>query len=166
IALVAIPLLETLDLLFGCGAVARHRDPVFYDECFEQVLATVKGSKDVRKVTAGIKVFCGYVALDTTGDEAVGAVRQRALARLLAYLAHPYPMVRRASAENLYLALTSTAVDTTVDDDDIEDDIDMDEDGEEESADDILLSTDWDRPVAELKDVRDRLKTLILSVKG
>ncbi|KAJ3170509.1 hypothetical protein HDU87_008744 [Geranomyces variabilis] len=162
---VSIPTLETLDLMFGCGAVRRARDAVLWARALTLVQAEVFRSRDVKKLLAGAKVFCGFVVgLGREGEnddgdggggggveQAVVEVRRKALAQLVGYLAHPYPKVRRAVAELLYLALTS------------EENDDVDDEGmdEEESAQDILLATDWDLPATQLKDTRDRLKALL-----
>jgi hypothetical protein len=70
--------------------------------------------------------FCGLAILDSTHAE---AVRKRALTQTVIYLAHPFPRMRRATSENLYLSLT-----TGMDFDEIE--------GFDE-LEDILVSTDW-----------------------
>ncbi|TPX62107.1 hypothetical protein PhCBS80983_g00682 [Powellomyces hirtus] len=158
---VSMCILETLDLLFGCGAIARCGDAALYETLFTLVKQEVFKSKDVKKLLAGIKVFCGFVSLSAENGPAVAAIRQRALSQLVMYLAHPYPKVRRAVAEQLYLALASNTEDQ-FGDDDMEADDDVVGDDEAASAEDILLSTDWDLPVSQLKDTRDRLKILVL----
>ncbi|KAJ3146591.1 hypothetical protein HDU86_008473 [Geranomyces michiganensis] len=172
---VSVPALETLDLMFGCGAAAvrRIRDAALWQRAFALVQAEVYRSRDVKKLLAGAKVFCGFVVglsggescggddggeeEDTTtnlfDDSAQAAVRRKALAQLVGYLAHPYPKVRRAVAELLYLALTS---------EEEEENGGEDEDTADDTAQNILLATDWDLPAAQLKDTRDRVKTLLL----
>ncbi|KAJ3162190.1 hypothetical protein HDU88_007113 [Geranomyces variabilis] len=186
---VSIPTLETLDLMFGCGAVRRARDPQLWARLLALCQAEVYKTRDVKKLLAAAKVFCGFVvglggrdgarageekhgdddddADDDDDDDdrdnedrgAVVAVRRKALAQLVGYLAHPYPKVRRAVAELLYMALTSEEDDDDENDDDDGDGVDE----KEESAQDILLATDWDLPAAELKATRDRLKALLLT---
>ncbi|KAJ3414764.1 hypothetical protein HDV05_006103 [Chytridiales sp. JEL 0842] len=150
---VSTPLIEVADILIGSYAVAKVVEAGWIEgatRLFEAVKAEVLGSKDVKKLMAGLKVFCGLAILESASAD---VVRKRALTQSVIYLAHPYPRMRRASSEGLYLALTTG--------------MEAEEMEGFEELEDILVSTDWDRPVAELKPVRERVASLLgVSVPG
>ncbi|TPX61395.1 hypothetical protein SpCBS45565_g07278 [Spizellomyces sp. 'palustris'] len=155
---VSKPLLDVIDLLFGSGAIARFYNAQFYQELYDLVKKEVFKSKDVKKLLSGIKVFCGFLSLGgADGHETVSGIRERALNQLLMYLNHPYPKVRRAVAEELYVAIT--AVNNTV----VENDDGGDQGTRLEEAEEILLTTDWDMQVSQLKAPKEQLKSLLLN---
>ncbi|KAJ3037081.1 hypothetical protein HDV00_002086 [Rhizophlyctis rosea] len=160
---VTIPLLEVLDVLFGSGSVGRCVDAesggVVVKKLFEAVKVEVAKSKDVKKVVAGIRVFCGFASLPKSHASSaveVDRIRKRAMKSVVMYLAHPYPKVRRAASENLYVVITTLGMD-----------LEEEGDGEEVNMvdtteiEEVLLGTDWDAPVAGLKAVRDRVGVLV-----
>ncbi|KAJ3045625.1 hypothetical protein HK097_001161 [Rhizophlyctis rosea] len=160
---VTVPLLEVLNVLIGSGSLGKlvsdggEEGVRVVKGLYEGVKSEVARSKDVKKVVAGIQVFCGYASLPKVGDGDVEALRKRAIKQVVFYLAHPYPKVRRAAAENLYVVVTTWDVD-----------MDVDEGGGEGldtmEVEEILLATDWDLPVAELKPVRETVGTLLEAV--
>ncbi|KND02583.1 uncharacterized protein SPPG_03041 [Spizellomyces punctatus DAOM BR117] len=154
---VSKPLLDVIDLLFGSGAMARYYNVQFYQDLYDLVKKEVFKSKDVKKLLSGIKVFCGFLSLGDDGQETISGVRERALNQLLLYLNHPYPKVRRAAAEDLYVAIT--AVSDTV----VENDGGGDHEVRLEEAEEILLTTDWDAQVSQLKGPKEQLKSLLLN---
>ncbi|KAI8998338.1 tubulin folding cofactor D C terminal-domain-containing protein [Gaertneriomyces semiglobifer] len=140
---VSVPLLEFLNLLFDCGAVERCNSSEVWETLFELVRKELFKSKDVKKLVNGIRTFRGFATLPSK------ALCVRALTQLVSYLVHPYPKVRRTSSEELYLALTTG---------------DNYESAEElAEAEELLLTVDWDMPVAHLKASKERLKTIICS---
>ncbi|KAJ3270859.1 hypothetical protein HK104_004831, partial [Borealophlyctis nickersoniae] len=120
---VTVPLLDVIDLLFGCDAVDRVKDSERGDEVlgrlYELCRAEVERSKDVKKVGCAVKVFCGFASLETQSE-----IKKKSLRKVVMYLAHPYPRIRRAAAEGLYMVVT-----TTLD--------------EVEEVEQLLLETDW-----------------------
>ncbi|KAJ3091882.1 hypothetical protein HK102_012932 [Quaeritorhiza haematococci] len=164
---VSIPILEVLDLLSGCGALGKlgHASatpssasaeksqpdsPVwrwdsataFYTELLDLVRKELFKSRDVKKLHSGIKVLCGFVALGPKTCPIFGKPRMKALGYLVAYLVHPYPKVRRGTAEQLHLVLTSEPV---LDDAGDEDDAaDGEDDGNNAmmEVEELLLTTD------------------------
>ncbi|KAJ3074663.1 hypothetical protein HDU98_010659, partial [Podochytrium sp. JEL0797] len=144
---ISVSLIEVTDVLVGCGAVARVLEaPQGLKEVeglFDAVKKEVVRCKDVKKVLAAIKVFTGFATLS---GEAATNVRSKALTQLVVYLTHTFPRVRRATSEGLYIALTTCG--------------DEEQAGYEEFIDqmeDILLATNWDEPVAQLKDARAKM---------
>ncbi|KAI9341915.1 tubulin folding cofactor D C terminal-domain-containing protein [Obelidium mucronatum] len=147
---ISVSLIEVTDVLVGCGAISKIASGDggggggsewigVVNDLFDAVKKEVFKCKDVKKVLAAIKVFIGLAAL--AGDSAK-AVRQKALTQLVVYLTHPYPRVRRASSEGLYIALTTGGEEQAEYEDNME------------GIEDVLLTTDWDQPVAELKELR------------
>ncbi|TPX36633.1 hypothetical protein SmJEL517_g01309 [Synchytrium microbalum] len=136
---VILPLFEMLDVLFGVGAVVRLDEPKVFDQLYNATKNEVFKSRDAKKLLAAIKVFAGFASLGDQSAPACVAIRRRGLSQLVSYLIYPYPKVRRAASEQVYVVLSS-------------DDVVSDAREEAETA---LLSTDWDQPVATLKTVKE-----------
>ncbi|KAJ3308791.1 hypothetical protein HDU76_003808 [Blyttiomyces sp. JEL0837] len=144
------PLIEVTDVLIGGGIVTKACTECGWqglDGLFDAVKKAVFKSKDVKKLTAAIKVFSG---IGTIPGDSAKAARRRAVSQLVLYLVHPFPRVRKFSSEELYISLTSTSDDG----DGIE--------GQDE-VEEILLTTDWDKPAATLKPLRERIGELLKS---
>ncbi|CAG8486755.1 6341_t:CDS:2 [Paraglomus brasilianum] len=138
---VVVPLLEVIDLLFEAGALQKGIDCGFdFQELFDKVKKEVSKSRDIRKLSAGVRVYCGFVTLG-------GTLRTKALQHLLSYLVHPFPKIRRLAADQLYITLTATIVE--------------DEPDEMVEIEEILSTIDWSDPVSKLKEIRDRLYPLL-----
>ncbi|KAI8620187.1 tubulin folding cofactor D C terminal-domain-containing protein [Chytriomyces sp. MP71] len=142
---ISVSLIEVTDVLIGCGAVAKivEDDMDGVNKLFDAVKREVFKCRDVKKLLAAIKVFIGMATLPGTG---ASQVRQKALTQLVIYLAHTYPRVRRASSEGLYVALTTGS------EGEMDDYLDS-----MELIEDVLLTTDWDLPVAQLKEPRAKV---------
>ncbi|CAG8798261.1 11150_t:CDS:2, partial [Racocetra persica] len=137
---IAIPLLEVLDLLFESGTLQKIDLDLFsFADLFECVKKEISGTREIRKITACMRVLCGMTSLD-------GTVRNRSLYQLLSLLVHPFPKVRRSTADQLYLTLTGSI---------------EDESEEMLKIEDILVNTDWDSPVPQLKELRNQLYPLL-----
>jgi hypothetical protein len=142
---IIVPLLDAFDLLFSSESfetiiAEAAADDQELAEIFLRLLIALRKevlkSKDVKKLMAAIKVFCGFFSLPLPN------CRERSLSYLLTYLVHPFPRIRRFTAEQLYVSFTVLPEDTFPDMDGIES---------------ILLETDWDKPAAEVKLTRDQL---------
>ncbi|KAJ1337146.1 hypothetical protein BSLG_006618 [Batrachochytrium salamandrivorans] len=144
---VSISILEVLDLLLTRGVIlSSHTRHVV--ALFDFTKAEVLKSKNVRKLTVGIKVFAGFAGLvDSTVPEVI-TVQKRSLNQLILYLAHPYPKVRRAVSEALYLVVSTSLQQLVISADSLE------------MAEDVLLTTDWDSaPLEDLKGLRSQIQT-------
>jgi hypothetical protein len=75
---------------------------------------------------AAIKVYSSLASLEpTNGFEGVVSIATK---KLVGYLSHPFPLVRRMSSEYLHMAISSRCIDETVEFGEVED---------------LLLNTDW-----------------------
>nr|KAJ3417659.1 hypothetical protein HK105_000960 [Polyrhizophydium stewartii] len=147
---VSVPVLETVDVLLN-SAMLTADDARQVVHIFELTKTEVFKSKNVKKLAAAIKVFAGLAALVDAADEGVAAVQTKSLKQLVLYLAHPYPSVRRAVSESLYL-LVSASLSSKHDADALAE------------AEDLLITTDWDTtPVAELKTLRSQIEAILLA---
>ena len=102
---VVLPALRTIDKLYGLSNVATHADnPAAVAAFHARVLATcareARGCRDVAKLCAMAPLLAHLsdVALTQACD-----VRHKALWALCSLMAGPYPRVRRAAAEELYM---------------------------------------------------------------
>ncbi|CAI2185042.1 19151_t:CDS:2, partial [Funneliformis geosporum] len=136
---IIIPLLEVVDLLFEAGTLQKINNEKEFLELFECVKKEVTKCKDIRKLTACMKVFCGMSSLS-------GTVRNKALYHLLNLLVHPFPKIRRSTADQLYLTLSGSVEEET------EESLEIEE---------ILTNTDWNESVSKLKEIRNRLYPLL-----
>ncbi|CAG8461477.1 14387_t:CDS:10 [Funneliformis mosseae] len=103
---IIIPLFEVIDLLFEACTLQKITNEKQFLDLFECVKKEVTKCKDIRKLTACMKVFCGMISLS-------GTVRNKALYQLLSLLVHPFPKIRRSTAEQLYLTLTGSVEEET-----------------------------------------------------
>ncbi|CAJ0917320.1 21456_t:CDS:2 [Entrophospora sp. SA101] len=99
-------------------------------ELFECTKKICTKTKDIRKLTACMHVFCGMTTLS-------GSVKNRALFQLLSLLIHPFPKIRRSTADQLYLTITSAA--------------ENEESEQMLQIEDILTNTDWNDSIPEIK---------------
>lgn len=137
---ISIPLLEVLDLLFESGTLQKLDSNSFsFIDLFECVKKEFSGTRDIRKLTVCIRVLCGMTSLG-------GIVRNRSLYQLLSLLVHSFPKIRRLTADQLYLTLAGSV---------------EDESEEILKIEDILVNTDWDSPVSQLKELRNQLYPLL-----
>ncbi|OXB81175.1 UNVERIFIED_CONTAM: hypothetical protein H355_005105, partial [Colinus virginianus] len=95
---VSVPLLTMLDQMLanGCFEIftmqGNHPFPVkLLHLCKEEI----KGSKDIRKLRCSIGVFCGLIQFQ-------GDMREKVLFQLLLLLCHPFPVIRKTTASQVY----------------------------------------------------------------
>jgi len=138
---VSIALLEVIGILFESGTLSRVGDEALYNRLLFLTRKEAYKSRDVRKLVAVIKVLVGYAGLTPS------KARTNAMRQLLIYLVHPFPKIRVATADQLFMYLT------TLDDEFICD--------HTMEAEDIITNTDWMKPVAEIKEARDKLYDLL-----
>lgn len=97
---VTIPTLKTIEILFTKGIF------LYLEECeqsfglgiLESLRIELKGSKDVTKLLTGIDVLAYVSSMQEP-------TRSQALSQFFSFLGHPYPKVRKACADQVYLFL-------------------------------------------------------------
>ncbi|XP_054449170.1 tubulin-specific chaperone D [Pteronotus mesoamericanus] len=95
---VSVPLLKMLDqmLAHGCfDLFAVEEDHPFCVKLLALCKAEIHKSKDVQKLRSSIAVFCGMVQFP-------GDVRRKVLLQLLLLLCHPFPVIRKTTASQVY----------------------------------------------------------------
>uniref|UniRef100_A0A8D1AWK9 Tubulin-specific chaperone D n=1 Tax=Sus scrofa TaxID=9823 RepID=A0A8D1AWK9_PIG len=95
---VSVPLLRTLDqmLAHGCFDVfAAEEDHPFCVKLLALCKEETRKSKDVQKLRASVAVFCGLAQFP-------GDVRRRVLLQLCLLLCHPFPVIRKSTASQVY----------------------------------------------------------------
>ncbi|XP_051653434.1 tubulin-specific chaperone D [Manacus candei] len=136
---VSVPLLTMLDQLLANGCFdtfteqENHPFPVkLFTLCKEEI----KRSKDIRKLRSSIGVFCGLIQFQ-------GDMREKVFFQLFLLLCHPFPIIRKTTASQVYEMLITYG--------DVVDPAVMDE------VMAILSDTNWE---AELPMVRERRNCL------
>ncbi|NWR19316.1 TBCD protein, partial [Emberiza fucata] len=136
---VSVPLLTMLDQMLANGCFdmfteqENHPFPVkLFTLCKEEI----KRSKDIRKLRSSIGVFCGLIQFQ-------GDMREKVFFQLFLLLCHPFPIIRKTTASQVYemLLTYSDVVDPAI----------------VEQAMAILSDTNWE---AELPVVRERRNCL------
>ncbi|XP_010259036.1 PREDICTED: tubulin-folding cofactor D [Nelumbo nucifera] len=97
---VIIPTLKTIEILFS-KKILLNMEAKTLDFCvgvLDSLAIELKGSRDFSKLYAGISIL-GYVA--SVSDP----INIQAFSQLLTFLGHRYPKIRKASADQVYLAL-------------------------------------------------------------
>ncbi|XP_062871978.1 tubulin-specific chaperone D [Trichomycterus rosablanca] len=95
---VSVPLLKMLDQMLsnGCFEIFIHQENhPFCVELLALCKEEMKKSKDIQKLRSCIAVYCGLIQFQ-------GDVRKKILAQLLMLLCHPFPVIRKATASQVY----------------------------------------------------------------
>lgn len=103
---VVVPFLEVLDMLMESGSLLMMEDEFDFIPLVRFVRRQTQRSKDTRKLSACIRLFCGFCALG-------GKIKNAMLQDLLKLLVHSFPKIRRATADAMYLMLNSSADEPT-----------------------------------------------------
>ncbi|NWR47300.1 TBCD protein, partial [Regulus satrapa] len=136
---VSVPLLTMLDQMLANGCFdlfteqENHPFPVkLFTLCKEEI----RRSKDIRKLRSSIGVFCGLIQFQ-------GGMREKVFFQLFLLLCHPFPIIRKTTASQVYEMLLTYG--------------DVAEPATVEQAMAILSDTNWE---AELPVVRERRNCL------
>ncbi|NWS87721.1 TBCD protein, partial [Toxostoma redivivum] len=136
---VSVPLLTMLDQMLANGCFdmfteqENHPFPVkLFTLCKEEI----KRSKDIRKLRSSIGVFCGLIQFQ-------GDMREKVFFQLFLLLCHPFPIIRKTTASQVYEMLLTYS--------------DVGDAAIVEQAMAILSDTNWE---AELPVVRERRNCL------
>ncbi|NXM87156.1 TBCD protein, partial [Oenanthe oenanthe] len=136
---VSVPLLTMLDQMLANGCFdmfteqENHPFPVkLFTLCKEEI----RRSKDIRKLRSSTGVFCGLIQFQ-------GDMREKVFFQLFLLLCHPFPVIRKTTASQVYEMLLTYS--------------DLGDTGTVEQAMAILSDTNWE---AELPVVRERRNCL------
>lgn len=102
---VSVPLLKTLDQMLANGCfdiLAVEPDHPFCVKLLELCREEIKKSRDVQKLLSSVAVFCGMVQFP-------GEVRKKVFLQLFLLLCHPFPMIRKTTASQLYETMLTYA---------------------------------------------------------
>lgn len=141
---VIIPLLKTLDLLlsngvFGIYLMKEEESHWFPASLLEKLKDEIKNSRDPIKIFTSINTLCSLLQFPS--------VKEATLHQLMILLGHPYPKVRRNTADQLYVTLLTY-------DDLISDDI-------IEQVMSLLSETTWDGFVDSVRHQRNTICSLL-----
>ncbi|KAI7803484.1 putative tubulin-specific chaperone D [Triplophysa rosa] len=154
---VSVPLLKMVDQLLANGCfdlfISEESHP-FSVELLSLCKEEIKRSKEVQKLLSCIAVFCGMVQFQ-------GDMRKKVLVQLLMLLCHPFPVIRKATASQVYEMLLTY--------DDVI--------GDEQVLADVMASlsdTNWESDIATVRAHRNQLcdwlgvprPTLVVKVTG
>ncbi|XP_073436059.1 tubulin-specific chaperone D [Dendrobates tinctorius] len=140
---VSIPLLKMLDQMLANGCfepfTQEENDP-FASELLELCKEEIKRSKDIQKLRSSTAVFCGLIQFP-------GEIRRKVLFQLLLLVCHPFPVVRKSTASEVYEMLITY--------DDIVDADVLDE------VMTVLSDTSWDADLTHVREQRNSLCDLL-----
>jgi hypothetical protein len=118
----AVPFLELLDLFFSNPHLIKAEHEPIYLSLLKHVNQIVFKVKDAKKLMAGLKVYSGMANLEEAKE-----LHEAVTKKLIGYLSHPFPLIRRTTAEHLYLLFSSL----------------MDPYTNSEEVEQLLLETNW-----------------------
>ncbi|EFB29985.1 hypothetical protein PANDA_016130 [Ailuropoda melanoleuca] len=98
---VSVPLLKTLDRMLANGCFdlfTSEQDHPFGVKLLSLCKEEIRKSKDVQKLRSGVAAFCGMVQFP-------GDVRRKVLLQLCLLLCHPFPVIRKTTASQVYEVL-------------------------------------------------------------
>ncbi|XP_077110688.1 tubulin-specific chaperone D [Ranitomeya variabilis] len=140
---VSIPLLKMLDQMLANGCfepfTQEENDP-FASELLELCKEEIKRSKDIQKLRSSTAVFCGLIQFP-------GEIRRKVLFQLLLLVCHPFPVVRKSTASDVYEMLITY--------DDVVDAEVLDE------VMTVLSDTSWDADLTHVREQRNLLCDLL-----
>uniref|UniRef100_A0A672MBT6 Tubulin-specific chaperone D n=1 Tax=Sinocyclocheilus grahami TaxID=75366 RepID=A0A672MBT6_SINGR len=137
---VSVPLLKMVDQILANGCFDLFASEESHPFCVELLAICkeeIKKSKDVQKLLSCIAVFCGMVQFK-------GDVREKVLVQLLMLLCHPFPVIRKTTASQVYEMLLT--YDDVVDDDQVLTDVMA-----------SLSDTNWESDIATVRTHRNQL---------
>uniref|UniRef100_A0A673Z935 Tubulin-specific chaperone D n=1 Tax=Salmo trutta TaxID=8032 RepID=A0A673Z935_SALTR len=136
---VSIPFLKMLDQMLARACFdtfTTDQDHQFCVDLLSLCKEEIKKSKDTQKLRSAIAVFCGLIQFQ-------GEVRKKVLFQLLLLICHPFPVIRKTTASQVYEMLLTY-------DDVIDPDV----------MDDVMTSlsdTNWEEDVATVRTHRNQL---------
>ncbi|CAK7291514.1 Tubulin-specific chaperone D [Vulpes lagopus] len=140
---VSVPLLKMLDQMLANGCFdlfTAEQDHPFSVKLLALCKEETRKSKDVQKLRSGVAVFCGMVQFP-------GDVRRKVLLQLCLLLCHPFPVIRKSTASQVYEMLLTYG--------------DVLPDGVLEEVMAVLGATAWDAELPVVRAQRNRLCDLL-----
>lgn len=137
---VSIPLLKMVDQLLANGCFDIFTTEESHPFCVELLSLCkeeIKKSREVQKLLSCIAVFCGMVQFQ-------GDVRKKILVQLLILLCHPFPVIRKTTASQVYEMLLT--YDDVIDDEQVLTDVMA-----------VLSDTNWENDIATVRTQRNQL---------
>lgn len=138
---VTIPLLDVVGLLYESETLSRIENDALHLKLFTLVKRETFKCRNVRKLLSAIKVYIGLISVNNS------QVKIKALQQMLSYLVHAFPRIRIEASDQLFSQLSMSA--------------EMDEDEDMMEAIEIITGTDWNGPMNEVKEERDKLYALL-----
>ncbi|KAB5530646.1 hypothetical protein PHYPO_G00131760 [Pangasianodon hypophthalmus] len=95
---VSVPVMKMMDQMLanGCFEIFIHQDShPFCVELLSLCKEEIKKSKDTKKLRSCISVYCGLIQFQ-------GDVRKKILVQLMLLLCHPFPVIRKTTAAQVY----------------------------------------------------------------
>nr|XP_042898204.1 tubulin-specific chaperone D [Parasteatoda tepidariorum] len=123
-------------LLLSGIEFSSEEKPSFHMQLMDLVWECSYKSRDPQKIIAAVDLFCNLLQFDEY-------IQKRILNKLMIFLCHRFPRVRKVTASQMYEAFLTYDV---VQDEDVA--------GQVSS---ILCDTDWNKPIDELRPVRNSL---------
>ncbi|CAG9860286.1 unnamed protein product [Phyllotreta striolata] len=142
---ITVPMFRFLDKLFDSGcldSVITVDNSDFMKKLFKLIQLEISGCRDIYKLIDGINVFCQFIHLK-------GEISDTALIQLSILLCHRQSYVRRTTSSKLYEALLVHEEDSKLTPETLE------------SVMMVLSSTDWEKPVDEIRPVRNEFCRLM-----
>ncbi|KTG34623.1 hypothetical protein cypCar_00000582 [Cyprinus carpio] len=137
---VSVPLLKMVDQILANGCFELFTSEESHPFCVELLALCkeeIKKSKDVQKLLSCVAVFCGMVQFK-------GDVRQKVLVQLLMLLCHPFPVIRKTTASQVYEMFLT--YDDVIDDEQVLADVMA-----------SLSDTNWESDIATVRTHRNQL---------
>ena len=132
------PLLNVFDVLYSSGICSRL-DNESHELFYKSLVVLLTRTRDLKKLMPGIKNLCWIVNHCDDDKE----LRNKSLMKVCGYLMHSFPKIRRFTAQELYLVVSSGDY--------------------EEGVEERLMQVDWDMSVEELKyEVEGMMKMMSL----
>ncbi|KAG5900138.1 hypothetical protein JTB14_012811 [Gonioctena quinquepunctata] len=142
---VTVPMFRFLDKLFDSGcieSVIADSGSEFIKKTLKLIQVEIAGCKDIYKLIDGITVLCQFIQIR-------GEVCNIALVQLSILLCHRQPYVRRTTSNKLYESLLVNGESSNINADNLDD------------AMNILSGTDWEKPIEEVRLIRNQLCNLM-----
>ncbi|XP_027032322.1 tubulin-specific chaperone D [Tachysurus fulvidraco] len=136
---VSVPVLKMLDQMLanGCFEIFVHQDShPFCVELVSLCKEETKKSKDTKKLCSCVSVYCGLIQFE-------GDMRKKILVQLMLLLCHPFPVIRKTTAAQVYemLLMYDDVVDAAVLDDVMT----------------VLSDTNWESELSVVRTFRNQL---------
>nr|XP_023027464.1 tubulin-specific chaperone D [Leptinotarsa decemlineata] len=144
---ITVSMFRFLDKLFDSGCIElimadSNSEFEFIKKTLKLIQVEIAGCKDIYKLIDGITVLCQYIQVK-------GEVCDIALVQLSILLCHRQPYIRRTTSNKLYESLLVNGESSNISSENIDDVMNL------------LSGTDWEKPVEDVRPVRNQLCNLM-----